>query len=255
MPKASWSILCPKSSRTSRFITRPAVSIMGNTYKVRRKNVASLIARKHIGLRKKILGAVSKLARLNHQGHGEKLAAIWRLNSNPVSVNLAAYDQHIKSSILLGVNAQLPQLERAVDVIKLVDFLKENCDKSIDHLVADVCRTKICEALSEKAAFVGIDLGLRLWLFVSPDLSNRRLSLVESVRCSVSNVGAEIGLPIVTKLSEDFSEETLSKKGGFKVVWTSNLLEHLSFESSGTLRIFHHASALRNFDAEASPER
>jgi hypothetical protein len=229
---------------------------MKNTYRVRRKKIASLIIRKHIGVRKRILGAVSTLARLpnqKHQGNGEKLAAIWHLENRLESSNLAAYDQHLES--LLGVNAQLPQLKRAVDVTKLVEFLKENRDKSIEHLVADICRTNLCGALSEKAAFGAIDLGLSLWIFVSPDLSDRRLSLVESVRCSVSNIGTDNGLPTVTNLSEDFSEESLSKKGGFTIVWTSNLLEHLSFESPTTLRVFHHASALRNFDAEASLER
>ena len=231
---------------------------MRNTYIIRRKKIASLIAREDIGVRKRILGAVSELAELpnqKHHGTGEKLAAIWHLENSPGSLNLAAYGQHFESLLPIGVNAQLPQLKHAVDVTKLVDFLKENREKSIEHLVADICRTNLCGALSEKAALGAIDLGLSLWIFVSPDLSDRRLSLVESVRCSVSNIGTDNGLPIVTNLCEDFSEESLSKKGGFEIVWTSNLLEHLSFESSTTLRVFHHASALRNFDAEASLER
>ena len=229
---------------------------MRNTDRVRRKKIASLFARKHVAVRKRVLGVVSTLARPPKQkchGNGEKLAAIWHLENRLGSSNLAAYDQHVES--LLGVNAQLPQLKRAVDVTKLVDFLKENRDKPIEHLVTGICQAKLCGALSEKAAFVAIDLGLRLWVFVSPDLSDRRLSLVESVRCSVSNIGTENGQPTVTNLSEDFSEESLSKKGGFTIVWTSNLLEHLSFESPTTLRVFHHASALRNFDAEDSLER
>ena len=228
---------------------------MGNMYRVRRKKIASLIARKHIGVRKRILGAVSTLAGPNqkHQGNGERLAAIWHLENSPVSSNLAAYDQHVES--LLGVNVQLPQLKRAGDVTKLTEYLRENRDKSIEYLVADICRKKLCGALSEKAALVAVDLGLRLWVFVSPDLSDRRLSLVESVRCSVSRIGTSSGSLASQRLSEDFSEESLSKKGGFTIVWTSNLLEHLSFESPTTLRVFHHASALRNFDAEASPER
>jgi hypothetical protein len=229
---------------------------MRNTDRVRRKKIASLFARKHVTVRKRVLGAVSTLARppkQECQGNGEKLAAIWHLENSPGSLNLAAYDQHVESK--LGVNAQLPQLKRAVDVIKLVEFLKENRDKSIEHLVADICRTNLCGALSEKAAFGAINLGLSLWIFVLPDLSDRRLSLVESVQHSVSHIGTDNGLPIVTNLSEDFSEESLSKKGGFTIVWTSNLLEHLSFESATTLRVFHHASALRNFDAEDSLER
>jgi hypothetical protein len=225
-------------------------------YKRRQGEVSRSIHINRVAAMKKLQGALSVLASLasqNQQGNGEKCAAVWHLEKNLSPTSLAAYDQHTDS--LLAVNAQLPQLTRAGDVTALVDFLKASCNDPIESIVARICDEKLCGAVSSKAALAAIDLGLRLWIFITPDLSDKRISLVKSVRRSVSRVDADRGLLSVENLSEDFCEESLSKKGGFTIVWTSDLLDHLSFESSTTLRVFHHASALRNFDVEASDER
>lgn len=236
--------------------TFSGTAIMTKTRRARRTKLSNLITHKHAGARKQILAAVSKLARLaskDQQGIGEKLATIWGLQDNTRPLSLASYDQHIES--LLAVNAQLLQLQRASDVTELIAFLKENRGEPIENILSEICVKKLCGAASERAALAAVDLGLRLWLFVSPDLRDRTRSLVESVRRSVSSIDADTGLSAVETLSSDLSEESLSKKGGFTIVWTSNLLEHLSFESAARLRIFHHASALRNFDTLTSQER
>jgi hypothetical protein len=44
-------------------------------------------------------------------------------------------------------------------------------------------------------------------------------------------------------------------QGGMEIVWTSDLLEHLTFESPNRLRLFRHVSALSAFDSNGLEEQ
>jgi hypothetical protein len=63
------------------------------------------------------------------------------------------------------------------------------------------------------------------------------------------------GTSALQRLSSDFSEKSLTRVGGITMVWTSNLLERLTFDTDTRLRVFRHALALRAFDDGASASK
>jgi hypothetical protein len=99
--------------------------------------------------------------------------------------------------------------------------------------------------LNDELAERVIDFAIRLWLLIEPDLQNENLTLPQIIRQSLpeplaSNISCSRNL-----LSSDFSAKSLTRKGGIRLVWTSSLSDHLTFVGKSQLRIFRHASVLR----------
>jgi hypothetical protein len=50
-----------------------------------------------------------------------------------------------------------------------------------------------------------------------------------------------------SRRATNFTANNLARKGGIGLVWTSYLGEHLTFVGKAQLRIFRHASVLRQY--------
>jgi hypothetical protein len=89
-----------------------------------------------------------------------------------------------------------------------------------------------------------LSFAVRLWLFTKPDLENGNLSLQDAVRKPLSKICS-------TSSNEwiwlDFSANTLTLRAGFRIMWTSDLSEHLTFASKSVIRVFSYASVLEQF--------
>jgi ethanolamine utilization protein EutQ (cupin superfamily) len=87
-----------------------------------------------------------------------------------------------------------------------------------------------------------------LWLFAEIEIEDEDLMMKQVVEAQLKDVkGGPSSIPL---LSKDFSHKTLTRKAGMKVVWTSNLLEHLQYDGESTVHIFRHAQALGSYGDE-----
>ena len=90
-------------------------------------------------------------------------------------------------------------------------------------------------------------LSLRLWLFVNPDLEDETMTLQQSVQKFLSKIRGSSN----KWLWLDFCEQTLIKRGKFRIVYTSDIAQHLTFASKSDIRVFSHASVLELYESIA----
>lgn len=164
------------------------------------------------------------------------------------------------------------------DIVDLVKLVKCSQDKTIKQIEDEIRNAKFhwmnAGAADESIRNV-LDFAIRLWLFVEPHLSDESLTLPEVVeRClpkrfqlgrrqrksnkftpvctttgPISGLGSKKqpskydGSPAY--LPTDFSEKSLTRKGGIRLEWTSYLSDHLSLVGKSRLRVFRHASAVQ----------
>jgi hypothetical protein len=105
------------------------------------------------------------------------------------------------------------------------------------------------EPVTEASARKVVNLAIHLWLFTKPETFLWSQDLKDVVRqnlpsCNTPQIPAAEG---AQSLSSDFSAKNLTRKGGIRMVWTSYLGEHLTFVGKDQLRVFRHASVLREY--------
>jgi len=204
----------------------------------------------------------------------ELLLGVWDLNH---STNLQHYAHpyltHCNELRSLFEEDGLSKANRT-DIVELVKLVKCNQNKTIEEIEDEISNANfhwINPLTRDDSIRNTFDFAIRLWLFIEPDLSDRSLTLPEVVeRClprrfqkaekshtvstttwSISAL-ASSGRPLKDEdsspyLPVDFSEKSLTRKGGIKLEWTSYLADHLSFAGKSRLRVFRHASAIRQY--------
>ena len=185
------------------------------------------------------------------------LPGVWGLNPTALSYRLKAYGEHWKESMSLIDDAELT-LNFHGNVTELIAIVRENSQGSVENVETAIAGANL-RALEHDPDPISITAALRfsmrLWLFTEPELSDKSLTLRQLVEQKLPKTATSTDLAILHTLSDDFSAKSITRKGGFRLVWTSYLSEHLTFEGTSSLRVFRHASALRQYASLKSRER
>jgi hypothetical protein len=96
-----------------------------------------------------------------------------------------------------------------------------------------------------------LQFAIRLWLFTKPDLSDRTGTLHEAIQDPLLKINGSSN----AWLWMDFSAMMLEERAGFRMEYTSDISEHLTFASSSVIRIFSHACVLKRYDTAKGIER
>lgn len=137
---------------------------------------------------------------------------------------------------------------QSAEVITLIRLVKERWPFPITDIKAAIRSPPPCWLLrpsEDETIAKALDFGLRLWLFVRPNLEEPSLPLDEVIRRSLPQVGP----PLHGALSFDFSAKSLMRKGGFIFRPTSYLSQHLTIDEHSrlTIYVFRHARVLRQY--------
>ena len=169
----------------------------------------------------------------------------WRLSGSPVA--LETYRDLLELVKLLRVNRH----ERR-DSPSILGFFQQSSSNALTAHAANTHPTQH-ESVSMRNA---IDLAIRLWLMLNvvsekTALFPARSSLVwtdaQSLNMFIEKYftsgNATIGR--TSDLAISFNAHDLKYIGGFDIVWTDHLADHLYLnEDLGTVSLFHHASVL-----------
>jgi hypothetical protein len=179
------------------------------------------------------------------------LHGLWGLDLNSRS---AAYTDHLDDVLSLQdiSNGDRFMLADSLDVIDLINRIKDKQQDPLQDIKNDLQRshpTWMLGPVNEGSARKVIELAIRLWLFTNPEKFLWSQDLKDVVRQSLPTPATEETLAAIAarSLSSDFTAKSLSRKGGIRLVWTSYLGEHLTFVGKAQLRIFRHASVLREY--------
>lgn len=185
------------------------------------------------------------------------LPGVWGLNPRTPSYRLKAYGEHWKESMNLIDDAELT-LNFHKNVTELIEIVRENSRGSVENVETAIAGANL-RALEHSSGPISVTAALRfamrLWLFTEPELSDKSLTLRQLVEQKLPKTTTSTDPAILRTLSDDFSAKSMTRKGGFRLVWTSYLSEHLTFEDSSSLRVFRHTSALQQYASLKSKER
>jgi hypothetical protein len=137
--------------------------------------------------------------------------------------------------------------QQSSDVAALISILKTRGQDTIEdiHLfLQNNAPDWILDANDGETIENVLHFAIRLWLFTKPDLNDRTQTLQEAIRAPLLKVNGSSN----TWLWLDFSASTLEKRAGFRMHWTSDISEHLTFASSSVIRVFSHACVLERYD-------
>lgn len=211
----------------------------------------------------------------------ELLLGVWGIYLND-NVEQYAYSYLTHCNELRSI-FQEDGLSRAnrTEIVQLVQLVKGCQDRTVKEIEDGIIKAKF-SWLTPPAGVESIrntlEFAIRLWLFIEPDLSDQtlNLSLAEVVgrsvrqriqpggeqektakstpvsKAKVSIFGFGSNGPLVEDkrssiyLPDDFSEKSLTRKGGIKLEWSSYLSDHLSLTGKTRLRVFRHVSAIQS---------
>ena len=189
------------------------------------------------------------------------LDKIWDLEGDHGKKRAEAYVDHYKN---LRAAKDIPSTDLnfsdSADFIELVEILKQH-GKSANQgtespelstvvaAIREYPRRWLLKPNSDEAVQAAIRAALELWLFTDPPLDDLRLTLENANKSYISTKLQSSAASVTTdrRLSPDFSAKSLTRKGGFYLVYTHSLLDHLTFVSKRHIRIFQHASILRQY--------
>ena len=183
--------------------------------------------------------------------------AIWSLDEGPALGRFDPYADHCQR-LLAAIDKRTFDLNGPGAAVHLVEVIKAYSRQDIETLRNSIRASGLSwssPSTPDRALDHAIQLGAQLWLFTTPELSNDKLTLSQCVSSTLLKIRQDAKTPRITALSSDFCEKSLTRKGGISIVWTSDLSEHLTFESKARLRVFRHASALRAFSKLGSEEK
>ena len=192
-----------------------------------------------------------RLRRLNSNGDAVKLQSllgIWSLNGSRDDNRADAYLKHYLHLRGAGV-LQTPflALQDSADVVALIETVRKYVQENIRNhgqtpTLADLSGAIQTQAptwlrdRSDEAVRSALCLAVRLWLFTSPPLCDASASLgdansqyiLQQLRLPSGHSGSD------GRLSRDFSAKSLTRKGGFYLVYTSDMQDHLTFASKNS---------------------
>ena len=132
---------------------------------------------------------------------------------------------------------------QSIELIRLVQFLQQRSQSPFRVIKAEL-RASSSVHLERFHIATVIDTALisvvRLWLFATIALQGENETLGAALAISLP----QRGVLRKESLSFDFSATNLTRKGGFKFVWTSDLSNHLTFASHSEIYFFRHGRLL-----------
>jgi hypothetical protein len=175
------------------------------------------------------------------------LLGVWGLTFG-LDVNYsAAYTDHCKNLLGLLSEHSSSQIDRN-DIIDLVKLVSASRVETIGQIKDDIRAADpkwMMFAGDDDSIFDALDFAIRLWLFVKPELDDGTRTLSQVVAAKLPERMAPQQKP--SHLSRDFCAKDLTRRGGFKIEWTSYLSDHLTFVGKARLRVFRHVSALQKY--------
>jgi hypothetical protein len=200
--------------------------------------------------------AQRRRAELSKNGLPDLLHRIWGLDSNAKVLQPAAYWHHycLVHSMLDGNIISFPDREAVID---LLDAVKKNrhvpMSQTKEHLKAANQRW-IGSRDNDKAASEAIKFAMQLWLMIQPapqihldDYWTLKEIIAQSLELASTASSLSRNTPSYERLSPDFGAKNLIRIGGIEIIWTGFLSEHLLFKSRNELKVFEHASLLRQY--------
>lgn len=140
------------------------------------------------------------------------------------------------------------KLQTHLDLLKLVYFVRSNVSLTREKLVAKLYKEHrgywVKDTISAEQA---IGIAIRIWLMLDVDEWPGKQTLSEYVH-GVFPQRQEI--PDVRPFPLAFNGYNLERIGGFDIIWTDCIQEHLSLvvdQTQKELKIFHLASFLQNY--------
>jgi hypothetical protein len=136
---------------------------------------------------------------------------------------------------------------QSADVAALIAILRARGQETIDNIhvyLKNNPRDWILDANDKTTIDNVLHFAIRLWLFTKPDLSDRTRTLHEAIQGPLLKINGGSN----AWLWMDFSAIMLEKRAGFRMEYTSDISEHLTFASSSVIRIFSHACVLERYD-------
>lgn len=193
----------------------------------------------------------------------EVLAKVWGLRGYQELAGTRPYVYVDHYNNLASIALPLNIFNNYKHSLELVDTVRNDTSAKISDLIKSVQRASSSwarTAFDHTEAVRALQFATGLWLFCSPDLSNSSSTLAEATKThlekSFSSSSTHTSVPATGAvastglLSSDFSANSLTRKGGFYLIWTSDLAEHLTFVSKDQLRIFRHALILQKYQRE-----
>ncbi|KAI1615454.1 hypothetical protein EDD36DRAFT_432871 [Exophiala viscosa] len=168
----------------------------------------------------------------------------------------APYLKHFES--LIPLNRATAFLELPTDqdqVLQLVSIVKESAAPTatlhqLKGIVATANLPLLKDANDDGAAESALVLAIQLWLFLELPMEDLNRSLGTAIKVKLPRkpaFGVNAAKVATTLLSEDFSAKSLTRKGGFHLMWTSDLSEHLVIKGEYHLYVFCHARILGSY--------
>jgi hypothetical protein len=173
------------------------------------------------------------------------LPPLWDLDPEKSLEASEAFIEYYMSQHIL-IEAHGLNLHTHQDLIDLINFIRVR---------ATIPQTELVVHFREHYTSIGsplaaIEVAVRIWLLISIDDWEPRQTLQEYLYVLFPRVN-EVSLPDASySFPLSFNIDNLRQIGGFAIVWTECLHDHLSFtvdETQKELKIFHLSSFLRGY--------
>ena len=195
---------------------------------------------------------------INTQTISALLYGVWgmELGSAVCRQTAKAYLAHCENLLVLVNDGQIRfnDVSHVVELVRTVKSLQQRPIQCLVDRLKAAPQPWILGTNGDDNARKTLEFAIRLWLMVKPErsqLSIASLTLTNIVSKSFDRSVGPIVSPKDVTLSIDFSARNLIRKGGLRITWTSFLNEHLLLDREDTVRVFHHAAMLRQYNTSA----
>jgi hypothetical protein len=176
------------------------------------------------------------------------LPGIWSCSRDAATPQLQALLDHYQCSRSSIYEDYLLISERS-KIQELVSIVKSKRNSSLQDMKAAIIAARpgcLDNGFNDAAVINAMDFATRLWLFIEPTLTDETLTLEQIVQQKLPKQGTS--QRVAGKcLSTDFSAKSLTRRAGFRLLWTSDLSQHLIMTGDSQLHIFRHASILHKY--------
>jgi hypothetical protein len=183
---------------------------------------------------------------------------IWGLDAEAcTSFQVRAYQDHYNE--VCRFTDDHPVITEYVAIISLVKTVRSSSHLPVRDILAAIEKAEP-PCLREEGASDEDDLkkalvfACKMWLFLDLDFTESERSLKYLVAQKFDAVGIR---PFYSSgprslLSKDFSQKSFERKAGIRLIWTSDLSQHLELVGQRTIKVFRLAGALAAYDEQGS---
>jgi hypothetical protein len=115
------------------------------------------------------------------------------------------------------------RFEEVSELIALLHGKRQVSLKEISQEIRTNHPSWLCGPSPDRGALGAVAVAAQLWLFTSINVNQPHRKLGRCIETAVLNVHSSGRKATLQRLSQDFSEESLTNKGGMDIVWTSDL--------------------------------